>query len=127
MELHQEMGEVRAGRFDVVMDRGATFTRDLKWTIAGKPVNLKGYAGVLRVKPDYDSEQVLFDLTSENGEISFDADGGIHWQAPASETRACPAGLYVYDFFVSTEKEVIKLLEGTWRCKPSVIEGSNDE
>jgi hypothetical protein len=115
-----------AGQYNIVMDRAATFVKDLRWTIDSKPVPCKGYTGFLIVKPDYDSDVVLFDLTSENGEITFDDDGGIHLTCPAEETEQVRAGLYVYDLFVKTDKQVIKMLTGTWKVQPSVT-GDNLE
>ena len=109
-----------AGQYNIVMDRGATFVKDLRWTIADQPVNLQGYSGWLRVKPDYGSDVVLFDLTSDNGEITFDSNGGIHLTAPAEETGQVQAGLYVYDLFLKSNTQVIKMLTGTWRVSPSV-------
>jgi len=108
------------GQYNIVMDRGATFSRDLKWSIAEKPVDLTGWSGFLVVQPDYDTDVVLFDLTTENGEITFDSNGGIHLEAPASETAVCPSGLYVYNLFVQNTKQVTKLLQGTWLTRPSV-------
>lgn len=110
-----------AGQHNIVMDRGATFVKDLRWTIADAPVDVRGYSGWLRVKPDYSSEVVLFDLSSDNGEITFDDDGGIHLVCPAAETGAVDAGLYVYDLFIKTDAQVIKMLTGTWKVNPSVL------
>jgi hypothetical protein len=116
-----------AGDYQVDMDRGATFVKDMLWKIAGKPVNLTGYTGFVMVRPDYESPVILFDLTSENGEITFDAEGGIHLTLPPEETSAVNAGLYVYDMFVKSSSQVIKLLSGTWRVRPSFFseESSN--
>jgi hypothetical protein len=110
-----------AGNYTITMDRGATFVRDLFWKIAGTPVDLSGYSGYLMVKPDYESEIVLFDLTSENGEISFDSNGGIHLTCAAEETAAVTDGVYVYDFFVKSQTQVMKILSGKWRVNPSII------
>ena len=110
-----------AGHYDIVMDRAATFVKDLRWTIDAKPVDVSGYSGWLVVKPDYDSDVILFDLTSENGEITFDHDGGIHLTCSVDETRRVEAGLYVYDLFIKTDAQVIKMLTGTWRVSPSVL------
>jgi len=110
-----------AGVHNIVADRGATFVKDLLWKIAGTPVDLQGYSGYLVVKPDYDSHLVLLDLTSENGEITFDSTGGIHLTCPAQETAGVDEGVYVYDLFVKSDKQVFKLLSGTWRVRPSII------
>jgi len=110
-----------AGQYNIAMDRGATFVKDLLWRVAGKPVDLGGYSAYLAVKPDYDSETVLFDLTTDNGEITLDSNGGVHLTCPAPETTGVDAGLYVYDLFVKSERQVMKLLTGTWRVKPSII------
>lgn len=116
-----------AGRYDIVMDRAATFVKDLRWTIDAKPVDVSGYSGWLVVKPDYGSSVILFDLTSDNGEITFDKDGGIHLTCPADETRHVKEGLYVYDLFVKTDAQVIKMLTGTWKVNPSVVNDRLEE
>jgi hypothetical protein len=116
-----------AGHLNIVMDRAATFVKDLRWTIDGVPVDMHGYSGWLVVKPDYYSDEILFDLTSENGEITFDNNGGIHLTCAADETRKVEAGLYVYDLFIKTNAQVIKMLSGTWRVNPSVVSDRLEE
>ena len=110
-----------AGQHNIAMDRGATFVKDLRWTIGGVPVDTRGYEGWLVVKPEYGSDVVLFDLTTDNGEITFDKDGGIHLTCPAADTLVVEVGLYVYDLFIKTDAQVIKMLTGTWRVLPSVM------
>lgn len=54
----------------------------------GDPINLTGYTAVMKIRPAVDSDDVICELTTENGKITINALAGqILLSIPASETE----------------------------------------
>lgn len=90
-----------AGQLDLVIEQGATFTKDLIWS-AGKPavpVDLTGCKGLIQFREKLGSP-VVFELTTENNRIVFGpAPGAIHLEIDDRSTGAMTKG-GVYDMLV---------------------------
>lgn len=52
----------------------------------GEPVDLSGRTARMHIRRDRDAPEYIFELTTENGGIVLDADGGIQLTVPASDT-----------------------------------------
>lgn len=64
-----------AGIYNFTIEQGATFRRT--WTIydnAGDPVDLTDFIGIMQIRPEYESDTVYVELTTENGGLTF---GGV--------------------------------------------------
>lgn len=68
---------------------GATFNKGYRWRTGNPlaPVNLSGWRAHCQVRPRADSDIVLLDLTTENGKIELDSQGGIRIRLGATDTQ----------------------------------------
>lgn len=65
----------------------ATFSeRQTLLDSGGTPVDLSGRTARMHIRRDRDDPDFVFELTTENGGIEMDADGGIQVTIPATET-----------------------------------------
>lgn len=54
------------------LQQGKTLRKPYQWKAGGVPVDLTGWKARLQIRPEVRSEQVLADLTTENGGIIID-------------------------------------------------------
>lgn len=112
-----------AGHLDLVIEKGATFSKILTWKDSeGSLVNLTGYTARMKVKESYSSSSAILDLTTENSKISLGgANGTITITVSATDTAALTANmnlkeiiseLYVYDLELISGSTVTRLLQG---------------
>jgi hypothetical protein len=87
--------------------------------------NLNDYTVKMSIKEDYDSEESLLDLTTENDKIVLTPDEGkLILRLLASDIEDLPApDIAIYDVFLvppSGDDSAIKLLTGNIEIKPRV-------
>lgn len=111
-----------AGTYKITCDQGATFER--VFTIKdgnGDPLNLTGYTARMQVRPEIDSDEVLVELTTQNGRIALGgAEGTIALSLDAATTAEIDKD-GVYDLeIISAGGEVHRVLKGRFVLDPEV-------
>ena len=112
-----------AGRYDFVLDRGATVNRTFQVTdMAGGAVSYNGFTARMQVRKEPNSPVVLLTATTESGHMQIVGNlGQINLVITDDETSGFTPGTYYYDLFISNSlDESIKLLEGRFIVHPSV-------
>jgi hypothetical protein len=114
-----------AGRHDLIIEQGATFTRTVQWFQADgvTPVNLAGYSARMMIRPSHPSATVLVSLTSTPaaGLVITDATGVVAITITDEQTAALEAGSAVYDLELeSSGGQVTRLIEGDVTITPEV-------
>lgn len=112
-----------AGRRDITIEQGATFTYNLIWKDSdGSPIDLTGYTARMQVRKNYNTSDTLLDLTTENGAITLGGSlGTIAVVGAADDTSAIDARTGVYDLeLVSAGGTVTRLIEGKVTINPEV-------
>lgn len=113
-----------AFKFRLEIDQGATFRRRFVWKTGTPPVpvDLTGCTARMQIRPDITSDEVLVELTTENGGITLgDADGTIDLYISAEDTAKVEAAIGVYDLeLVTADGDVDRVLSGTVTISPEV-------
>lgn len=117
-----------AGRYDLVIEQGATFSRQVTWQNSnGSAVNLTGYtiAGKIRRKTSDIQALASFTCTvtdATNGIFTFSLTATqtsslpvMHSQTSEKEYLDC-----VYDIEATTGSTVYRILEGIAKISPQV-------
>lgn len=111
-----------AGTYKITCDQGATFER--VFTVKdgqGDLLNLTGYTARMQVRPEIDSDEVLVELTTQNGRITL---GGAAGTITLSLSAATTAGIDKdghYDLeIISAGGEVYRVLKGRFVLDPEV-------
>jgi hypothetical protein len=114
---------MRAGKYQIVIEQGATFTLQLVWKDAnGVAVDLTGYAARMQVRRGVEVPDTLLSLTSAGGGIVLGgAAGSIAISVPASVTQTLDPGSAVYDLEMESPSGfVTRLLQGRVIISPEV-------
>lgn len=111
-----------ADSYEFTVDQGATINTLITWLDQdGEPIDLTTFTARMQVRPDYDSDSILLDLTTENGMITLGGlSGTITLNVPATDMEAIAYGQYVYDLEMVNGSEVTRLLMGTFNIRPEV-------
>jgi hypothetical protein len=109
----------------MVADQGSTFSRIIYYKDpAKKSIKFSGYTARMHVRPKYESNTVLLDLTTENGGISLgDTDGSISLFVDDTVMETIEEGIYVYDLELaapSADLYVYKILQGNFAVRSEV-------
>ena len=64
------------GKYIMVCPQGATFSKQLTYTIDDTPVDLTSYTARMQVREKYTSKTAAVNLTTENGGISLGGTSG---------------------------------------------------
>lgn len=116
------MGTI-AGKYDIICDQGATFSRVLTWKDStGAAVDLTGYTARMQIRPEASSSTTTLSLTTENSRIALGGSAGtITLTIAATDTAGITAGNYVYDLeLVSGAGIVTRLVMGAYTVRPEV-------
>jgi hypothetical protein len=114
-----------AGLYNIVADQGSTLSRIIYYKDpAKKPILFNGYTARMQVRPSYESDTVLLELTTENGGIELGlADGSISLYISDDVMITVPEGIYVYDLELvapSSDLFVYKILQGNFAVRSEV-------
>lgn len=114
-----------AGLYNIVADQGSTLSRVIYYKDpAKKPIMFSGYTARMQVRPNYESSEVILELTTENGGIELgDTDGSIALYVEDTTMITIPEGIYVYDLELvapSADLFVYKILTGNFAVRSEV-------
>ena len=112
-----------AGRYDIIVEQGATWSRTMTVADDGAPRDLNGYTIRMQARPRHSSEQVIVALTTGDGiTISDPPNGVFELLLTAAQTAALPAISGArYDLeLVDGDGVVTRLLEGVFTVSPEV-------
>lgn len=62
-----------AAKYKLKLEQGATLRKPFTWKAAGVAVDLTGYTGRMQIRPAVESDEVIAELTTENGGILIDS------------------------------------------------------
>lgn len=109
------------GKYNFVCPQGATFSKELTWSIDDSPVDLTTYSAKMQVREKYTSTTKILDLSSSNGDITLGGtDGTILIEINADTTSSLIAKEYVYDLQLESSSVVTRLIEGKFIVSPEV-------
>ena len=109
------------GKYNMICPQGATFAKQLTYTIDDEPVDLTTYTARMQVREKYTSKTFAVNLTTENGGITLGDDSGTIDLYIADEvTSEISPKEYVYDIELVSSGEVYRLLEGKFIVTPEV-------
>jgi hypothetical protein len=102
------------GKYNFICPQGATFSKELVWTIGNTPVNLTGYTARMQVRENFSSSNFIINLTTENGGITFGVPvlGSINLLINAATTSTFVPKKYLYDLELSSNSVVTRLIQG---------------
>lgn len=114
-----------AGLYNIVADQGSTLSRVIYYKDpAKKPIQFNGYKARMQVRHTFESDQVVLELTTENGGIELGAtDGSIALYVTDDVMVEIPEGIYVYDLELlapSADLFVYKILQGNFAVRSEV-------
>jgi hypothetical protein len=115
---------MNAGRYNISVINGTTFTLAPVWQIDGLPVNLTGYSADMQVRDV--SNNLIVELSTANGNATIQAGlGQTTFTLTATQTSAgnLPAGNYTYAFNLTDgQGNVYQILQGAFAVTASVIQ-----
>lgn len=112
-----------AGRNDITIEQGATFTYSLIWKDSNSvPIDLTGYSARMQVRKTYNDSTAVLDLSSDDGNITLGgALGTIDVVAGAAATAIITIRAGVYDLELESPTGVVtRLIEGKVTVNPEV-------
>ncbi len=113
----------KPARLDISVYQGATFFRRFTWTDKRNPVSLTGYTFHMQIRPTVDSDEIIADLSTSNGNIVVeDAVNGIFTiEIPHTDTEAMAHSSGVYDVeAIDSAGRVSRILFGNVEIVPGV-------
>lgn len=109
------------GKYNMICPQGATFSKQLTYTIDDVAVNLTGYTAKMQVREKHSSTTAKLTLTTENGRITLGGALGTITLFIADESTAeVAAKEYVYDLELMSGGNVYRLIEGKFIVTPEV-------
>jgi hypothetical protein len=109
------------GKYNMICPQGATFSKQLTYTIDSVPVDLTTYTARMQVREKYASKTAIVTLTTENEGISLGGDNGTIDLYISDESTAVFAPKdYVYDLELIVSTNVYRLIEGKFIVTPEV-------
>ena len=109
-----------AAKLNLTVEQGATYSKRLVWRDKNKrPVNLTGYTAKMQVRATAASPVVIFELSTDNGRISFPAVGVVQLDIAANDTDTIGAGVYDLKLYTPGGQE-IRFIEGKFTVTPGV-------
>jgi hypothetical protein len=109
------------GKYNFVCPQGATFSKQLTWTIDGDPVDLTTFTARMQVREKYTSPKTILNLNTENDGIFLGGtDGTVQIEISATQTSVIVPKEYVYDLELISSSTVTRLIEGKFKVTPEV-------
>jgi len=115
---------MNAGRYNISVINGTTFTLAPIWQIDGLPVNITGYTADMQVRDV--SNNLVVELSTANGKATIQGALGqttFTLTAAQTEPNVLPSGNYQYAFNLSNPQgNVYQILNGAFVVSASVIQ-----
>ena len=115
---------MNAGRYNISVINGTTFTLAPIWQIDNLPVDLTGYSADMQVRDV--SNNLIVELSTANGKATIQTGLGqttFTLTATDTEPTALPSGNYQYAFNLSdSQGNVYQILNGAFVVSASVIQ-----
>jgi len=115
---------MNAGRYNISVVNGTTFTLAPIWQVDNLPVNLTGYSADMQVRDV--SNNLIVELSTANGKATIQpALGQTTFILTAAQTAAgvLPPGNYTYAFnLTDSSSNVYQILNGAFTVTASVIQ-----
>lgn len=109
------------GKYNMICPQGATFSKQLTYTIDSVPVDLTTYTARMQVREKYTSTSAIVSINTENGGIVLGVeDGTINLYISNETTSTFTAKDYVYDLELISSSNVYRLIEGKFMVTPEV-------
>lgn len=101
-------------KYKLKLDQGATLRKPFTWKAGGEPVDLTEFVGRMQIRETIDSEEVIAELTSDNGGIIIGHEPGeFTLYMSAEDTAALDFDSAVYDLELeSPNGDVTRILAG---------------
>jgi hypothetical protein len=110
-----------AGEYDFDIEQGATLFREIAWQDGtGAPVDLTGFTARMQIRPSINSDEIIHELTTENGEITILPLTGVIRVEVLPEVTATLTQRGVYDLELVKDPDVFRLLQGRVRISKEV-------
>ena len=114
-----------AALYNIVADQGSTLSRIIYYKDpAKKPIAFTGYKARMQVRDNTPSEDLILELTTENGGISLGTtDGSIALFVDDVVMASVSEGIYSYDLELvapSADLFVYKILQGNFAVRSEV-------
>lgn len=108
------------GRHDTTIVKGASWDLTVQWLVTADetPVDLDGWAGVLRIKLRKQSEGALIECSSGNGRLTLDSDGYVIARLTKEQVETLDVGTFFYELELSSGDEAVQLLAGRVKVEP---------
>lgn len=102
-----------AGLYNFEIEQGSTLDKVFLWKDPlGNPINLSGYSARMQVRSKVTSEDVLLELTTENGGITLGGgQGTITLHFTEANTSPMPKG-GVYDLELIIDGKPFRFIQG---------------
>lgn len=103
-----------AGRYDLTIEQGATFTKTFTWKQSGAAVDLTSYHARMQIRETKDATTALVDLDDQTkgGIVLGGVAGTIAVTISATATAALSFDTAFYDLEMVLSTVVTRLLEG---------------
>jgi hypothetical protein len=110
-----------AGKLDLTVEQGATYSQTLTWKIDGTAVNLTSYTAKMQARVDVNSDSTILSLTQAAGLTLGGVLGTIKIDLTATQTAALSPSNYVYDLELTSSAGVVtRLVQGTFTVSAEV-------
>jgi molybdopterin-binding protein len=110
-----------AGEYDFYIEQGATLFREIAWLDGtGVPVDLTGFTARMQIRPSINSDEIIHELTTENGEITIIPLTGVIRIEVSPVVTSSLTQRGVYDLELVNGTDVFRLLQGHVRISKEV-------
>lgn len=111
-----------AAKLNLTVEQGVTFSKRLVWRDPKRrPVNLNGYTAKMQIRSNSTSDQVLFELSTENGRITMPGNGVIQLSISVADTFEVAGGSYDLVLFAPGDNaEQYRLIQGKVVVSPAI-------
>lgn len=112
-----------AGKHDIYIEQGATWSLPLVWkTAEGVPIDVTGYTARMHMRKKVTDAEIVLDLTTENSRITLGGVAGtINLSLTAADTAALTtSGVYDLEMISGDGVTVTRLLEGKYALSVEV-------
>ena len=105
----------KTATYAIKLNQGSSYTLPLVLKDGeGALIDLSGYSAAMQIRIVPEAEEVIDELSTDNGRIVIDAENGkLTLSFPHEVTEADPAGQFFYDIEItSSDDEVTRILQG---------------